>query len=144
MKTNHMVDVTVRLKRRAGKKTPKDFFELPKVFSHFVLNLPASAIDFLSSFRGIYFGCEDIFEPHTSTKMPLIHVYCFESVSDGEDAASQEICRRISAQLSHEIRVGEHDAKDRVTIHSVRDVAPTKNMFCATFRLPREVAFSST
>lgn len=68
----------------------------------------------------------------------MIHVYCFSTKSDENKAEEAKICREVSAQLGYKIgNVGEED----VEIWDVRDVAPQKRMFCASFRLPREVAF---
>ncbi len=50
---------------------------------------------------------------------------------------TKEICERISQSLGWEVKPGDED----VGIWEVRDVAPKKRMFCASFRLPREVAF---
>lgn len=50
-----------------------------------------------------------------------------------------EICQRITEKLGFEIRPGDEE----LVIHDVRDVAPKKRMFCASFRLPSEVAFRS-
>ena len=112
----------------------------PRTFSHYVLNLPASALTFLHSFKGIYHGQEQLFLPYTESKLPLVHVYCFSSQSTANEAA-QEICHKISEQLSFEMRPA--DSGGAVMVLDVRDVAPNKRMYCATFRLPSEVAFSS-
>ncbi|KAI4188216.1 MAG: hypothetical protein LQ346_005362 [Caloplaca aetnensis] len=110
----------------------------PKTFSHYVLNLPATATTFLPSFIGIYAGHEDLFSPHTSTHLPMIHVYCFSTKSDGNKAEEVKICREISEQLRYEIaKAGDEEME----ICDVRDVAPQKRIFCASFRLPAEVAF---
>lgn len=50
-----------------------------------------------------------------------------------------DICQRISEKLGYEIKPGDEE----LDIHEVRDVAPKKRMFCASFRLPAEVAFRS-
>ncbi len=50
-----------------------------------------------------------------------------------------EICQRITEKLGYEVKLGDKD----LVIYEVRDVAPKKRMFCASFRLPREVAFRS-
>jgi tRNA (guanine37-N1)-methyltransferase len=109
------------------------------------MNLPASAITFLPSFIGLYSNvpgmpAEDIkklFAPHTAQKLPMIHVHCFSTKSDDNVAETKEICAEISRQLQYEITPDTPD----VNIFDVRDVAPKKRMFCASFRLPEEVAF---
>ncbi len=50
-----------------------------------------------------------------------------------------EICQRITERLGYEVKPGDEE----LVIYEVRDVAPKKRMFCASFRLPREVAFRS-
>ena len=101
------------------------------------MNLPASAISFLPNFIGLYRGHEELFTPHTDTKLPMIHVYCFNAKSDDNKAAEVEICREISEQLGYEIKPGDEE----VTIWDVRDVSPQKRYFCTSFKLPASVAF---
>ena len=67
----------------------------------------------------------------------MIHVYCFNTKSDDNKAEEVKICREVSEQLGHAVKPDD----DEVTIWDVRDVAPQKRMFCASFRLPKEVAF---
>ncbi|KAK3116249.1 tRNA(m(1)G37)methyltransferase [Teratosphaeriaceae sp. CCFEE 6253] len=121
----------------------------PNTFQHFVLNLPASALTFLPSFVGLY---PDSLREHLPVDfpMPLVHVYCFSTKSDDNKAEGLMICEEIGRHLGYAGmepgRVGTADGQDgdgkgAVEIWDVRDVAPKKRMFCATFRLPREVAF---
>lgn len=101
------------------------------------MNLPATAIEFLHSFDGLYHGHEDLFEPKTEIKLPMVHVHCFSTKSDDNVKEGLEICERISKELRVTVKPDDKE----MTIHEVRDVAPKKRMFCASFRLPREVAF---
>ncbi|KAF2238087.1 hypothetical protein EV356DRAFT_441077 [Viridothelium virens] len=121
-----------------GKEAPatKRLYQ-PKIFDHFVMNLPASAITFLPSFVGLYSGQSHLFQPYTETLLPMIHVYCFSTKSDDNLEEKIKICNEISQQLKYEIRP---DAPE-MEIYDVRDVAPNKRMFCASFRLPVAVAF---
>ncbi|KAL2133479.1 hypothetical protein VTI74DRAFT_2284 [Chaetomium olivicolor] len=125
---------------------------IPPTISHFVMNLPASAIEFLGSYRGVYAGKEHLFAPHTATRLPVVHVHCF-SVKADDETPRVDICERITRELGYEVRWdgklnGENDKEGEkgeegvVSIHNVRDVAPAKSMFCASFRLPRAVAFA--
>jgi len=133
--------VTIPAKRKFKAKPseilPPTIITLPTTVSHFVMNLPASAIDFLGSFNSVYCGHEKLFEPHTKAKLPMVHVHCFSTKSADNAREEIEICERISKKLGHEVRVGDPD----LSIHDVRDVAPNKRMFCASFKLPAEVAF---
>jgi tRNA (guanine37-N1)-methyltransferase len=101
------------------------------------MNLPASAIDFLGSFNGVYHSHEELFEPHTRQKLPMVHVHCFSTKSEDNVKEGIEICERISEKLGYVVKPGDEE----LVIHEVRDVAPKKRMFCASFRLPKEVAF---
>ncbi|KAI0890002.1 Met-10+ like-protein-domain-containing protein [Annulohypoxylon maeteangense] len=114
---------------------------IPPTISHFVMNLPASAITFLSHFRGLYAGREQLFAPHAGTKLPMIHVHCFAAKAD-DDSPFTDICERISTEIGVEMKFGEAENADEVSILEVRNVAPNKRMFCASFRLPPEVAFA--
>lgn len=95
-----------------------------KPFAHVVMNLPASGIEFLDVFRGLYSG-------HRHLALPTIHCYCFsKSQSPGEDAKKQ-VEERLGSSLT-----------SQCTIHCVRDVAPKKVMVCVSFKLPTSVAFA--
>ena len=145
--TEKEVEVPIKTSNAKKKDMPTSrVLPIPQVVNHFVMNLPATAIEFLGTylftswrltidaFRGLYHGSEEQFEPHTDTPLPMIHVYCFED----REVASQTLVHSIRNALGYEI------PEDQVTIHDVRDVAPKKEMYCCTFRLPAEVAFAST
>ncbi|KGO44047.1 tRNA transferase Trm5/Tyw2 [Penicillium expansum] len=118
----------------------------PTIVNHYVMNLPATAIEFLDAFPGLYAGEEQIFAPNTEQKLPMVHVYCFSGHSDNEVDDHIDICERISERIGHKITVedcvgGKGNQEVELAIHNVRLVSPKKQMFCASFRLPREVAF---
>jgi tRNA (guanine37-N1)-methyltransferase len=110
------------------------------------MNLPATAIEFLDAFPGVYAGRESLFAPHTSQRLPKVHVYCFSGHSENELDDHIDICQRISERIGYTItpedRVGgSGNLSIELSIHNVRLVSPKKQMFCASFRLPAEVAF---
>lgn len=145
----------VEIKKKASRKDPNVRPEVlktlhqPKTFQHFVLNLPASAPTFLPSFIGLYPPGLRSKLPE-SARMPIVHVYCFgikdelssaaQAVTETEGAA-YDICVEITRQLHYQMRPGSVDVDGGVEVFDVRDVAPKKRMFCASFRLPEEVAF---
>jgi tRNA (guanine37-N1)-methyltransferase len=121
-------------------------YSSPPTFDHFIMNLPATAINFLDAFIGVYAGQEKLFQPRTDRKLPLIHVYCFAGNSEDQLAERIEICDRISERIDYKITpedcaTGSGNKAIELAIRDVRLVSPTKMMYCATFRLPAEVAF---
>ena len=132
-----------------GKGVPvpaPKIYTRPRVVNHYVMNLPATAIEFLDAFPGLYAGEEHIFAPHTEQKLPMVHVYCFSGHSDNEVDDHIDICERISERIGYKITIDDHvggkgNQEVELAIHNVRLVSPKKQMFCASFRLPREVAF---
>lgn len=135
---------------KRASSPPPQIYTAPRTFDHYVMNLPASAITFLDSFIGVYAGQEKLFTPHTDRRLPLIHVYCFSTNSDDAEYAfeKKEICERISKEIGFTITPedcegGTGNPERNVDIKSVRLVSPNKRMFCATFRLPEEVAFKN-
>ncbi|KAK6609307.1 tRNA methyltransferase trm5 [Botrytis cinerea] len=117
---------------------PPKILTIPNTISHFVMNLPATAIDFLPSFHGVYHKSQHLFAPHTETKLPMVHVHCFAAKNEDNEAANIEICERVSEKLGMKIEQGD---KYETKVWDVRDVAPKKRMFCVSFRIPEEVAF---
>ncbi|PPQ63825.1 hypothetical protein CVT24_009775 [Panaeolus cyanescens] len=108
--------------------------------SHFVMNLPDSAITFLDAFRGILSdsnggdsaggrNLSGIYE-----EMPIVHCHCFTRELES-DKAMKDIRQRVEEKLGHSLDDSE------TSLHLVRSVAPNKEMYCISFRLPRAVAF---
>lgn len=106
------------------------------------MNLPATAIEFLPYYKGLYAGQEVLFSPNTAAELPMVHVHCFALKSDDE-VPLIDICERISEQLGMTMKHGDAQHEGEVSIHNVRDVAPAKRMFCASFRLPPQIAFAA-
>jgi hypothetical protein len=57
-----------------------------------------------------------MFQPHTKTPLPMIHVYCFQN----PDTASEMILQEVRQALGYEIDETE------LTLHNVRNVSPKK------------------
>ncbi|KAF8140523.1 Met-10+ like-protein-domain-containing protein [Boletus edulis] len=104
--------------------------------TQFVMNLPDSALEFLDAFRGIL-------TPRGETggrldgvyaTMPMVHCYCFTRELDPHRAEA-DIRQRAEANIGAELG-------NEVMFHKVRSVAPNKDMYCISFRLPREVALA--
>ena len=115
--------------------------EQPRIFSHYVMNLPASALSFLPSYVGLYpQEARQLFAPNGSATLPMIHVYCFQPKFKTEEESKAEICEEISEVLKTKVVPEDSD----VNIVDVRDVAPNKRMYCASFRLPEAVAFAES
>jgi tRNA (guanine37-N1)-methyltransferase len=101
----------------------RDFvWNLPNEIDHAILNLPASAPEFLDAFRG-----------WQSSTFPLVHVHCFASKPTiDRPYPERDAVQRCEKALGCPI---DNDPQ----IHVVRDVSPGKNMLCVSFRLPKQV-----
>ncbi|XP_061337422.1 tRNA (guanine(37)-N1)-methyltransferase 1 [Gastrolobium bilobum] len=93
-----------------------------------VMNLPNEAAEFLDAFRGIYKGRRKDGE----FTLPMIHVYGFSKAEDPE------------FDFHERIRIALLEVAVNVDMRRVRPVAPGKWMLCASFILPKSVAFANT
>ncbi|KAI0275133.1 Met-10+ like-protein-domain-containing protein [Gloeopeniophorella convolvens] len=103
--------------------------------AHYIMNLPDSAITFLDAFRGAL-ASADLAALYDV--MPTVHCHCFTREME-RGAAERDIRQRVEARLGCVLGTEE----DGVSLHLVRSVAPNKDMYCISFRLPRSVAFGS-
>lgn len=106
--------------------------------SHFIMNLPAAAPEFLDAFRGWNF------ESASSKKIPTIHVHCFGEKARGPQETSRvqtQVLQRCEKALGCPGSLSESEGrqKNNAQVRIVRDVGPRKNMFCVSFLLPVEV-----
>ncbi|KDQ63114.1 hypothetical protein JAAARDRAFT_53342 [Jaapia argillacea MUCL 33604] len=132
----------IKEQRKASSSRPATpTYELPprQAISQFVMNLPDSAIEFLDAFRGILSSASvpegrDLAVVYKS--MPMIHCHCFTRELEFEKAEA-DIRQRVEEKLGCSLT----DA-DEVSLHHVRSVAPNKDMYCISFRLPQQVAYS--
>ncbi|KAH7314613.1 hypothetical protein KP509_21G010700 [Ceratopteris richardii] len=90
---------------------------------HIIMNLPASALDFLDAFNGIFS------KERWKGKLPCIHCYCFMRAHE----STADVLKFAESVLGSTIV--------DPAIWEVRDVAPNKVMLCISFDLPEDVAF---
>lgn len=115
------------------KEEPK-----PQTIDHFVMNLPDSALEFLDAYAGSYKPLLEVEGyDRSAVKMPLVHVHCFTRELEF-DGAQRDICERATGYLGAPVTPD----MDGFNLHSVRRVAPNKDMYCLTFRLPEAVAYA--
>ncbi|CAN6660794.1 tRNA (guanine(37)-N1)-methyltransferase [Trichomonascus vanleenenianus] len=138
--------VPKKVSRTKPSSTPIEKVVIPKSFSHYVMNLPDSAIEFLPGFVGLYadialrkrvFGTESL----TEENMPVVHVHCFHKSDPMQpepqvEEMYEDMRKRVAKNLNFDIPL------EALSFHRVRKVAPTKTMFCISFKLPLEVALA--
>ena len=90
----------------------------PVFFDHYIMNLPASAHEFLNSFNSLR-----VLIP-TEGIIPSIWVHCY--VFCKIDSSPIEL---VESELKCEL--------ETVTSHYVRNVSPNKDMYCVSFKLPK-------
>ncbi|GAB5593783.1 tRNA(m(1)G37)methyltransferase [Umbelopsis nana] len=105
-----------------------------KTFDHFVMNLPATAIEFLDTFRGAYRTKKDVYEKSGSPKLPMVHCHCF----------SKSLTPNVDIMERIHVATGEPVDAASTYVHWVRKVAPNKDMYCVSFRLTPDVIFAET
>ncbi|KAI3714725.1 hypothetical protein L6452_21684 [Arctium lappa] len=93
-------------------------------FDHVIMNLPASALQFLDVFRGL------IQRKYWKRSLPWIHCYCFIRSNETQGSVVSEAESLLNAKIHEPL------------FHRVRDVAPNKAMYCLSFQLPEEACIS--
>jgi len=137
---------------------------VPMLFSkrcpvtHAIFNLPAMGVELLDCFRGLTYAKHGL-------PTPLVCCYTFSDAavdSEGEDGCVADLLSRVAAalamppdalsyaapergqlplpspQIEEMMNLASSDAKTAtpVAIRLVRNVAPTRHMFCVCFRVP--------
>lgn len=105
----------------ARLKGPSDSTPEFRLFNHYIMNLPASSLQFLDCFAGL--STDKLV---SDAVIPRIHCYLFARLN--EDPL--ELLR--IAMHAYPLDVVKHD----IVLHNVRRVAPTKDMFCVSFNMP--------
>ncbi|CAH2063997.1 unnamed protein product [Thlaspi arvense] len=114
-------DCKKTIEGNANKRMKQTLLPIAKPWEHIdhvIMNLPASALQFLDAFSNV------IQRRYWKGTLPLIHCYCFIRASE----TTESIVAEAETALKFHI-------EDPV-FHKVRDVAPNKAMYCLSFRLP--------
>ncbi|KAL8189652.1 hypothetical protein R6Q57_029218 [Mikania cordata] len=122
-------DAHVAIKTKGSKnkriKTCVSFTNKPwEHINHVIMNLPASALQFLDVFRGL------IQSKYWKGSLPWIHCYCFIRSNETQDSVVSVAELLLNAKIREPV------------FHRVRDVAPNKAMYCLSFRLPEEACIN--
>ena len=124
------------LEGEAARPAADDELPSPVMMQHAIMNLPASAPEFLDSFRGA-FG--PAWRAAGAPPLPLVHCYCFAKGSGGTSPEEAKEAAVVRAETA----LGGGIDRETLVVTEVRNVAPNKTMLCLSFRVPREVAFMS-
>ena len=103
----------------------------PRLISHVIMNLPASAVEFLDSFQGLMSDVPQ--HLREVLELPYVHCYHFTKSESPETDSLSEVERHLGVQLT----AGSY------TITRVRDVSPNKLMMRVSFKLPSTIAYNS-
>ncbi|CAG7853956.1 tRNA (guanine(37)-N1)-methyltransferase {ECO:0000255/HAMAP-Rule:MF_03152} {ECO:0000255/HAMAP-Rule:MF_03152}; AltName: Full=M1G-methyltransferase {ECO:0000255/HAMAP-Rule:MF_03152}; AltName: Full=tRNA [GM37] methyltransferase {ECO:0000255/HAMAP-Rule:MF_03152}; AltName: Full=tRNA methyltransferase 5 {ECO:0000255/HAMAP-Rule:MF_03152} [Serendipita indica DSM 11827] len=118
-----------RAKQARLKLPPPDPLPVQRTIKHFVMNLPATALEFLDAFRPAFRSATNQ-ELYNTNGMPTIHCHCFTRELEKENA-EVDILKRAEEALGMSIA--------NPSFHYVRRVAPNKDMYCLSFVLPRTI-----
>uniref|UniRef100_A0A0N4ZPB0 tRNA (guanine(37)-N1)-methyltransferase n=1 Tax=Parastrongyloides trichosuri TaxID=131310 RepID=A0A0N4ZPB0_PARTI len=101
--------------------------------AHIIMNLPALAVTFLPHLKGLLEG-ED-YKKYNFNIIVHCHLFVKSSVDVPSSWFSEEASRIVKSNI---------DIPDLkfLELHNVRNVAGRKEMFCASFELPKDYLFS--
>lgn len=114
------------IKGNTNKRIRGFKLSIPKTYEHIdhiIMNLPASALQFLDVFKGL------LERKYWKGPLPWIHCYCFMRSNETTESILAEAEKALNAKMPDPL------------FHRVRDVAPNKAMYCLSFRLPAESCF---
>mmetsp|Transcript_8898 Transcript_8898/g.8490 ORF Transcript_8898/g.8490 Transcript_8898/m.8490 type:complete len:170 (-) Transcript_8898:75-584(-) len=110
-------------------------YDLKITPNHVIMNLPASAPELLTVFRGYPITTTATTTTTTTTTIttnPTIHLHCFApkiKINPQSHTLAIERCEKsLGCKLDKQ--------RDQLSIHIVRDVSPANNMICMSFKLP--------
>ena len=100
---------------------------LKSMYSHVIMNLPGTAVEFLNSFIGLFTSVPEDKRP--GFKLPTVHCYSFANEVDPKEEVKRRVEGILMAKLSN------------CEISYVRNVSTNKEQFRVSFQLPSEVAY---
>ena len=98
-----------------------------------LMNLPALAYTFLDAFYGIL---SDIDNFNTEAPLPTVNCYCFTNLAEATEKWEGDTDMELKHRVMNVLK-GLHE--DDVTFRYVRNVAPQKQMMCASFKLTQDI-----